>query len=150
MEASGLDFGGPGLDFGGPETRFGKVLARFFRDSWPECQESQERQERLPKQDRDHKSAKSGWAAVLPPRGVSIKSAAPPPLEDLGLTSRGLRRLAIETGIVWPGKFSASSRQTCQKSYENLEKIDPDCAKSSPEASKIELGALQDAILKDI
>ena len=73
LEASGLDFGGPGLDFGGPETRFGKVLARFFRDSWPECQESQERQERLPKQDRDHKSAKSGWAAVLPPRGVSME-----------------------------------------------------------------------------
>ena len=70
---SGLDFGGPGLDFGGPETRFGTVLARFFRDSWPECRESQERPERLPKQDRDHKSAKSGWAAVLPPRGVSIK-----------------------------------------------------------------------------
>ena len=31
-------------------------------------------------------------------------TAAPPPLEDLGLTSRGLRRLAIETGIVWLSK----------------------------------------------
>ena len=78
LEASGLDFGRLGLDFGGPETRFGKVLERFFRDFWPECQESQERQERLPKQDLDHKCAKSGWAAVLPPRGVSIKSAVIP------------------------------------------------------------------------
>ena len=41
----------------------------FERDSWPECEESQERQERLPSQDLDHKCAKSGWAAVLPPRG---------------------------------------------------------------------------------
>ena len=48
-------------------------------------------------------------------------TAAPPPLEELGLMSRGLRRLAIETGIVWLGKFSASSRHTCSKSYENLE-----------------------------
>ena len=73
LEASGLDFEGPGLDFGSPEPRFGRVLERFFRDFGPECQESQERQERLPKQDLDHKCAKSGWAAVLPPRGVSIR-----------------------------------------------------------------------------
>ena len=95
-----------------------------------------------------HASHTFGGRRIESPQGGT--TAAPPPLEDLGLTSRGLRRLAIETGIVWLGKFSASSRQTCQKSYENLEKIDPDCAKSSPEASKIELGALQDAILKDI
>ena len=36
MEDFGLDFGGPRLDFAGPEIRFGKVLAFFFRDSWPE------------------------------------------------------------------------------------------------------------------
>ena len=95
-----------------------------------------------------HASHTFGGRRIESPQGGT--TAAPPPLEDLGLTSRGLRRLAIETGIVWLGKFSASSRQTCQKSYENIEKIDPDCAKSSPEASKIELGALQDAILKDI
>ena len=52
---------------------FWKVLERFFRDFWSECPESRERQERLPKQDLDHKSAKSGWAAVLPPGGVSIR-----------------------------------------------------------------------------
>ena len=69
----GLILEAPGFDFGGPEARFGTVPERFFRDFGPECQESQERQERLPKQDLDHKCAKSGWAAVLPPRGVSIR-----------------------------------------------------------------------------
>ena len=75
MEASGFDFGGPGLDFGGSEARFGKVLERFSRDFWPECQESQERQERLPKQYLDHKSAKDGWPAVVPPGGFQWNSS---------------------------------------------------------------------------
>ena len=72
LGGSRLDFGSPRPDFWGAEARFGRVLERFFWDLWPQCQESQERPERLPKQDLEHKCAKSGWAAVLPPRGVSI------------------------------------------------------------------------------
>ena len=52
-----------------------------------------------------HASHTFGGRRIENPRGGT--TAAPPPLEDLGLTSRGLRRLAIETGIVWLGKFSA-------------------------------------------
>ena len=65
--------GGLRARFRRPRGSIFDLLGRIFQDFGPECQESQERQERLPKQDRDHKSAKSGWAAVLPPRGVSIK-----------------------------------------------------------------------------
>ena len=77
-----MDFVGPGPDFGRFWERFFQILDRFWirffevvasQTNCQECQESQERQERLPKQELDHKCAKRRWAAVLPPRGGSIK-----------------------------------------------------------------------------
>ena len=62
-----------GLDFGGPGPRFWRVLGPFFQDFgplgkfWPQfseiCGSSQRRAE----------ISRSGWAAVSPPRGLSIR-----------------------------------------------------------------------------
>ena len=87
MEPPGLDFGCHGLDFGGFGGRFFEFFDRFWlrffemvahRQNAKNAKKAKNAEnagtaKNLPKQELDHRRAKSGWAAVHPPGGVSME-----------------------------------------------------------------------------